>query len=181
MNTGIIPFPFQPTVTDQSLQGLAPPPPTNIITPQIMAEMIRLIPEDERGLLVNLEPHELFAVCQMRYNSGEFVLLRNDPEVILETINFLRGTPATQLLTTISQCSNRQDFLWLSEQHRDGYIAVAREAFVLQAKESGIKGLIKCRRCRSSNAMMTSKQLRSGDEPTTITVRCVDCGETWKQ
>lgn len=116
-----------------------------------------------------------------QYVAPKLVLSLDDSEVTMELLGFLRTSPVEQVVTDIRQCKDRSDLLWLAHYHREGYLAVAREAFILQVEESGIKGLVKCRRCQSSNVLMMSKQLRSGDEPTTIFTRCIDCKETWKQ
>jgi DNA-directed RNA polymerase subunit M/transcription elongation factor TFIIS len=174
-------FSFQGPTSDQSLQTLAPPPVISTITPQWLINLFTLIPEDQRELLSTLTEQDLVNISQMVYTSGKLVLNMDDSEVTMEVIGFLRKTPVTQLLDEIRLCKDRTDLLWLSSQHRDGFLVVAREVFILQVEESGIKGIVKCRRCQSSNVLMRSQQLRAGDEPTTIFTRCIDCNETWKQ
>lgn len=208
-STGGFPvFSFQTSTANQSLQALAPPPVVSTITPQWLINLFSLVPENERQLLSTLTEQDLITISQVQYQrklahlgepngselyradpsaiqgsftTGKLVLTLDDNEVVLEMMGFLRKTPVEQLLTEVRQCRDRTDLLWLANQHRDGYLVVAREVFILQAEESGIKGLVKCRRCQSSNVLMMSKQLRAGDEPTTIFTRCVDCKETWKQ
>lgn len=176
-------FSFQ-SGADQGLQGLAPPVEVPTVTAQWLRNIFSLIPEDGGGQLWSLTDPELTELTRLHYG-GEAtrpsVLSLDDTEVTMEMLGFLRKTPITQIIAEVKQCRDRSDLLWLASQHRDGFLAVAREVFILQVEESDIKGLVKCRRCQSSNVLMMSKQLRAGDEPTTIFTRCVDCKETWKQ
>jgi DNA-directed RNA polymerase subunit M/transcription elongation factor TFIIS len=42
-------------------------------------------------------------------------------------------------------------------------------------------GLYTCGKCRSQRTVFSTAQTRSGDEPMTVFIECVDCGKTWKQ
>jgi len=185
--TGFPAFSFQTSLADQSLHTLAPPPIVPAVNPQWLMNIFSTVPEAERGLISTLTNQDLIQISEMEYQpevgqtSGKMVLSLGDSEVTMTVMSILRNTPVSQLLDEVSQCKGRDDLLWLASHHRDGFLAVAREAFILQMEEHGIKGIIKCRRCQSSNVLMRSQQLRSGDEPATITTRCIDCNETWKQ
>ena len=43
-----------------------------------------------------------------------------------------------------------------------------------------VRGLYKCKYCKSDNTYTVEKQTRSGDEPAAVRVVCVDCGNGWK-
>lgn len=174
-------FPVFQNPAQQSIQGLAPP----FVAPGLSAEWLRgifnTIPESEQGLLPMVTDQESLQLLNLKYPNGADVISIAEGEVVLEVVGYLRTTPASSLIEQVKQCKDKSDLLWLASQHRESYVVVAREVFILQVEESGIKGIVKCRRCGSSNVLMMSKQLRSGDEPTTIFTRCVDCKETWKQ
>lgn len=38
-----------------------------------------------------------------------------------------------------------------------------------------------CRKCKSKKCVHYTQQVRSSDEPTTIFISCIDCGNRWKQ
>lgn len=39
----------------------------------------------------------------------------------------------------------------------------------------------KCKRCGKRDTIYTQKQTRSADEPMTLFIRCVPCGNKWRQ
>jgi DNA-directed RNA polymerase subunit M/transcription elongation factor TFIIS len=71
--------------------------------------------------------------------------------------------------------------LWDQESLDEGRLVVAREIAIQQAEEVGVKGVGKCRYCQSTELVFALRQLRSGDEPATIFVRCVFCTKQWRQ
>ena len=167
----------QASPIQQGLASLAPPAPPTTIAP-LLRGLFVTIPAEEQGLLPSITREQLDQLTQVTYLGGGLILSQADPEVTLETIGFLRKAPIDTVTTLYRQCADRSDLLWLAAIHPDGHLAVAREVFILQVEESGIKGVIKCNHCGSDNALMTTKQLSSGDEPATIFTRCVDCKET---
>lgn len=42
------------------------------------------------------------------------------------------------------------------------------------------EGIFKCNRCGSRRTVSSQKQIRSADEPMTVTVTCLQCSLTWK-
>ena len=48
-------------------------------------------------------------------------------------------------------------------------------------EEIGVKGVGKCRYCPGTELVFAQKQVNSGDEPMKVYVRCVTCGQHWKQ
>lgn len=62
-------------------------------------------------------------------------------------------------------------------QHKSYQVEIARMRDEFQVK---VKGLYKCRKCKSENVIDTrAANQRRGDEADLYTVRCMDCNYTW--
>lgn len=44
-----------------------------------------------------------------------------------------------------------------------------------------IEGVYTCRKCKGKRTTQTEMQTRSADEPMTLFITCLDCGNQWKQ
>jgi transcription elongation factor S-II len=68
-----------------------------------------------------------------------------------------------------------------SESRRSDWIAANREKVMLDNGLDPTKGTeFKCHKCRSSKCTFYALQTRSSDEPMTLFVTCLNCGNNWK-
>jgi hypothetical protein len=178
LSLGYQPAPLAPSL---SLQSLAPPPRLVKTASQWLRQLINTVPQDQQQLLANITDADVELISQMTYKDHRPILTPEDPEIVLEIIGFLRIATVAQILGAYRGVADREAVLWVNDLHAQGYLALSREIFILQVEESGVKGIFECRRCHSKNVVVTTRQIRSGDEPANIYIRCVDCDERWQQ
>ena len=59
---------------------------------------------------------------------------------------------------------------------------IKKKQQIKEAKSNSKKGTaaFPCPKCKKSNSKITERQMRSGDEPPTIFVTCLECNHTHK-
>ena len=58
-----------------------------------------------------------------------------------------------------------------------------RKNFIEEYKKNNKVGstAYTCSKCKKKNTLVTQKQTRAGDEPPTIFVECLECGNKWTE
>jgi hypothetical protein len=122
-------------------------------------------------------------LIDLRYPNGSLILDLKRPDVMTEIIGMLRTQRFEDVIRFLSDpnCTGPDYVLWEQRSMDDGRTKVARELVIQRAEEVGVKGVGKCRNCTSTELVYAQKQLRSGDEPMTIFVRCVLCHKQWRE
>ena len=57
---------------------------------------------------------------------------------------------------------------------------IKREEVVYVEKPAAMTSQFKCAKCKKRECVFQERQLRSGDEPMTLFITCVNCGNNWK-
>lgn len=120
-------------------------------------------------------------LSELQYTNGNLIIDVKRRDIIMEIIGMLQYQTFEDVLDFLTDAPNPSFVLWDQESLDEGRIKVAREITIQQAEEIGVKGVGKCRYCPSTELVFAMKQLRSGDEPATIFVRCVMCNKQWRQ
>lgn len=55
-----------------------------------------------------------------------------------------------------------------------------RDMHVFEEKPKAMTNEFKCRKCKSRNCIYQELQVRSADEPMTLFITCLNCGEKWR-
>lgn len=56
-----------------------------------------------------------------------------------------------------------------------------QDEYVSNTKPAAMTDMFTCRRCHKSECVYHELQLRSGDEPMSIFITCLNCGNRWRQ
>jgi len=120
-------------------------------------------------------------LANLRYIDGTPIIDVKRRDIIREIIGMLIYQPFEEVIDFLKDAPNPEYILWDQESMDEGRTKVAREIAIQQAEEVGVKGVGRCRYCPSTELVYAMKQLRSGDEPATIFVRCVMCNKQWRQ
>lgn len=114
--------------------------------------------------------------------NGQKILSTDDMEVVIEILGMLKTNGYKFVKEFLEDANNRSFVLWDQPfMVNNGLIAVKREILIQQSDEEGVSNVAKCRYCPSKDLIFATKQLRSGDEPATIFVRCTQCKKGWKE
>lgn len=119
-------------------------------------------------------------LSSLTYPNGSPIITPTRKDVIREVVGMLETNGYDFTLDFLSNASSPDYILWEQPSMDDGRDKVSRELTIQQAEEKGVKDVGKCRYCASTELVFATKQLRSGDEPATIFVRCVMCQKQWK-
>ena len=120
-------------------------------------------------------------LSQLRYTNGNYIVDPNRRDVIMEIVGMLIKQGFDNAYGFLSNVSDIESLLWEQKSMDSGRDKVVREITIQQAEDVGVKGVGKCKYCPSTELVFATKQLRSGDEPATIFVRCVMCSKQWRQ
>ncbi|MEM4261120.1 MAG: hypothetical protein QXG00_07800 [Candidatus Woesearchaeota archaeon] len=133
--------------------------------------------------ILNQDSEKIKKLLSLTYkDKDEKIINLKDPEVLMEIIGmFKKGETFDSVLKFIQNAPNREYILWEQEFMNEYKNKIMREVEVQQIEETGVKGIDKCRFCGSDRLVFVTRQIRSGDEPATIFIRCVTCGRSWKQ
>lgn len=159
-----------------------------VTTPQTTAApVINIVEDTGYSILIKLidvwegTVEQAQQLTALRYQNGNSIIDINRRDVIMEIIGMLRIQPFDEILDFLTDALDPGFILWEQESMDEGRVKVAREIVIQQAEEVGVKRVGKCRYCPSTELVFATKQLRSGDEPATIFVRCVMCQKNWRQ
>lgn len=129
----------------------------------------------------NGTPAQVQELLALRYPDGDAVVDIKRRDVCTEIVGMLESAGFADTIDFLRVCVKPKDVLWEQTSMDVGRAAVERELMIYFARETGIKGVAKCVNCGSNELVFAMRQLRSGDEPMDVFVRCVMCGKTWKQ
>lgn len=79
-----------------------------------------------------------------------------------------------------NEVSKADDIIWKQSSMNEGRIRRKREIAILEEKETGIKGIGKCKSCGSEELTFQLLQTSGGDESTTVVFKCTKCKISWK-
>lgn len=116
----------------------------------------------------------------LTYPNGQLIVDIRRRDVLNEIIGMLTYMPYEDVVLFLSASDSPEEVLWDQKALDPARVARAREITILKAEEAGIKGVGKCRFCGSTELVFAQKQLRGGDEPMTVFVRCVMCNKQWR-
>lgn len=148
---------------------------------------VTIVEETGYSLLMKLLPvwngtiEQAQQLAALQYQNGQYIIDVKRRDVLNEIIGMIRSNSFDDVIDFITDAPNAEYVLWDQESLDEGRIKVAREITIQQAEEVGVKGVGRCRYCPSTELVFAMKQLRSGDEPATIFVRCVMCNKQWRQ
>ena len=73
-------------------------------------------------------------------------------------------------------------FMKPEELDPDKYNSIIKKQQMAEYKKNNTEGssIFTCSKCKKSKCSVTTKQTRSGDEPPTTFVNCLECGHTFK-
>ena len=131
--------------------------------------------------LWNGTPQQIQQLSQLTYQNGEPIISTKREDVMMEVLGMLVNQPFDEVMEFLANTPNPGFVLWEQSSLDEGRTKLAREITIQQAEEVGVKGVGRCRYCNSNELVFATKQLRSGDEPATIFVRCVLCTKQWRQ
>lgn len=162
---------------------------TTIMTgPQVTAApTVTIVTETGYSILVRLigvwggTPEQAQQLSELQYMNGTSIIDVKRRDVIMEVIGMLKNQTFDEVIDFLTDAPSVEFVMWDQEALDEGRIKVAREITIQQAEEVGVKGVGRCRYCPSTELVFAMKQLRSGDEPATIFVRCVLCNKQWRQ
>ncbi len=107
------------------------------------------------------------------------ILSMDDREIYTEIISYLRMNGFENTVSFLRGADSRNYILWEQNIMDEGRTKIAREIIIQRTEDTGIKGVGKCKFCNSKELVFSTRQLRSGDEPATIFIRCVLCQRQW--
>jgi len=151
------------------------------------APKVTIALETAQSLLTKLMPlwngniTQVDSLVELRYINGAPIIDLKRRDVILEIIGMLRKQTFEEIMDFLTDAPNPDFVLWDQTSLDEGRIKVAREIIINQTEDTGVSGVSKCRYCPSTELVYAMKQLRSGDEPMTVFVRCIMCHKQWRQ
>ena len=181
-------LPFQPTPKPTSKPK---PTPKSVIapraTPSTTKESPRSIPplDKEKDIIRNLwvtgTEEQISQIITLTYPNGAPIITSNRRDILQEIISMLLKESFDDVIKFLSLAPDPDYILWEQKALTEAQADLVREIAIQQAEEVGIKGVGKCKYCSSNELVFAQKQTRSGDEPMTIFIRCVNCGKQWRQ
>jgi hypothetical protein len=180
----ITPTPPQGGILRQFGGGAA----TVTVSPQaVTAPKITIVTETALTILTRLTPvwngtpEQIQQLIALRYATGSPIIDVRRRDIIIEIIGMLTRNPFAEIMEFLTDAPTPEFVLWEQSSLDEGRIKVEREIMIQQAEEVGVRGVGKCRFCPSTELVFAQRQLRSGDEPATVFVRCVMCTKQWRQ
>ena len=146
-----------------------------------------IVQETEETLLRSLNhvwpatDAEITTLTGVIYADGTPIINLRRRDIIMEIIGMIINNDFESILDFIRDAPSPEFILWDQSAMNESRIKLAREITIHQAEQVGIKGVGKCRYCTSKELSFSMKQMRSGDEPMTVFVRCVLCNKQWKE
>jgi len=142
------------------------------------------VAETSTSLLSKVWPgtqKQIQILTSLNYPDGNPVIDIKRKDIILEIVGMLNERSFEDVTAFLEQATSPEYILWEQESVESGRTRLEREIAVYQVQDTGTKGVGRCRFCTSTELVYATKQLRSGDEPATVFVRCVLCGKNWRE
>jgi DNA-directed RNA polymerase subunit M/transcription elongation factor TFIIS len=161
-----------------------------------LAPSIQPEKESNRDLLLRLWPslpaqdkgtspaQAVDLLLSLRYPDGSSILDADRPggkSIIYTVFGIVVQFGLTLTVEYLQSVANDTELVWESPALQDARYKIVIDAEILRNKEKGIKGVGRCGRCGSTDLAFAEKQLRRADEPQTVFVRCIECGNGWTQ
>jgi transcription elongation factor S-II len=120
---------------------------------------------------------------QTKYmNHARHIYLNLDPDSYIGNKNLivrlLNNEFSIEYLCTIM--TNEQMFPEVYKEYYDELRKEEKAAEKIKHDLENIKGMFKCRKCKTWKTVYEQKQTRSADEPMTTFVTCLNCENRWK-
>lgn len=129
--------------------------------------------------LPQLTKEQLAKLLDLKYVDGEAILTVDRPDVVLEVVQLITSFDLKLTLEFLDNSINDLYVVWDSPFMENAKIDSIREIKMLTAKEKGVTTAGKCLFCGSTSLLIARKQMRSGDEGTSIVTKCCMCGRMW--
>lgn len=129
----------------------------------------------------NVNDNDINLLLKLKYINGDFIIDDKDKDIIIEIIGMLNLYSIDYILDFLTNSPDKQWIFGEQKFMNIGKVSLEREIFINRAEEIGVKGVGKCRYCPGTELVFAQKQVNSGDEPMKVYVRCVTCGQHWKQ
>ena len=117
----------------------------------------------------------------LTYTDNTPILKANDPYTIMEIIELVRVLPFDEVMAYAFKKNSASELYWTLPIFDAGRAKVQKEISLIQLEEVGVTEIGRCRHCSGKELVFAQKQTRSGDEPMTVFVRCVQCEHRWRQ
>ena len=96
---------------------------------------------------------------------------------LFEKNNFLKDSIKKKTINPSELCNIKQEFI---EPDKYEHIMKKKELEEYRRNNQASSNVFKCNKCGESKCQVTQKQTRSGDEPATTFVECMECGFMFK-
>lgn len=175
---------------------------TEIVVPRVVKERERVIlPSSSYKLVIKNDRESIFKnnsprktntnpeitdldfkdLLNLTYQDKTYIINLDDKDVIIEIIGMLYIYTLDYIIEFLEDAPNKEWIFWDQKYMNIGKVSVDREILINRVEEVGVKGVGKCRYCTSTELVFAQKQVNSGDEPMKVFVKCVLCGQHWKQ
>ena len=103
-----------------------------------------------------------------------------DPDNEEFRINILSGKLSPEILAKmeVTEMASRKIKNERTQMEEEAFSAMRSDWYQKHAIVS--EGMYTCRKCKGKRTTSQEIQMRSADEPMTIFIRCVDCGNSWR-
>lgn len=130
---------------------------------------------------MGLQEDQIKELVSLRYPNNSSVLSLDKIDVFYEIIGFLRMRPYEEVVEYLREVLREEDVITNLPTLQSSRDKIMVNLYLLLQREIGVKGVERCKRCGSNEVVFAEKQTRSADEPTTVFIRCVQCGNRWRQ
>jgi len=162
-STGIVPGPTTPLKIKDTIEGI------------LGGVIINNVP-----LLTTVQIEQLVSLNLLK--GVPLISLENRP-FLYEIIALIQelGFNATYNYIASQNSVSINDLIFNSPLLTRAHDKVLIDADSIRIKVDAVESVFTCKRCGSKRTIQAERQVRSADEPMTIFVTCVDCGNSWKQ
>lgn len=147
-------------------------------------EKVSLLKNKDGGDLISSDEISLLEKIYLTNNDPFFRLSDDTKSVIYEIISQIYAKGFTNVYNTLisKKWTKRSEYFFQNSPEMElsrQKASIDKEIF--NSKIEASKGAFKCRRCGSEETISVEKQMRRADEPTTIKVTCLSCGNKWTE
>jgi len=129
--------------------------------------------------VINIFCHEY-----TKTNDTPYLLQSIYDEKISEILSYLENKNSYLLDAIKNKKINIEDIPTLNpdQLNPDQFADIKKKQQIKEAKSNSKKGTdaFTCPKCKQRNSKITERQMRSGDEPPTIFVTCLECNYTYR-